>query len=45
MEDATAGTVKVFGCPIKMSAFDDPHLRASAPDLEADRARILEELA
>ena len=37
-------TVKVFGCPIKMSAFDDPHVRTTAPDLDADRARILAEL-
>ena len=44
MEDPTAGTVKVFGCPIKMSAFDDPHVRASAPDLDGDRAAILAEL-
>ena len=42
--DATAGRVRLFGCPIKMSAFDDPHVRASAPDLDADRARILAEL-
>jgi CoA:oxalate CoA-transferase len=45
VEDAVAGRVKLFGCPIKMSAFDDPKVRPSAPDLDSDRARILEELA
>jgi CoA:oxalate CoA-transferase len=45
VDDATVGNVKVFGCPIKMSAFDDPHRRAGAPDLDGDRERILEELA
>jgi CoA:oxalate CoA-transferase len=44
VEDPRAGTVKVFGCPIKMSAFADPHVRASAPAVDADRARILAEL-
>ncbi len=44
VDDQTAGTLKLFGCPIKMSAFDDPHVRATAPDLDADRARILKEL-
>jgi CoA:oxalate CoA-transferase len=44
VEDPRAGTVKVFGCPIKMSAFPDPHVRATAPAVDADRARILAEL-
>jgi CoA:oxalate CoA-transferase len=44
VEDAQAGTVKLFGCPIKMSAFADPHVRATAPELDGDRERILEEL-
>ena len=44
VEDATAGTVKLFGCPIKMSAFADPCVRATAPDLDGDRERILAEL-
>ncbi len=44
VEDAKAGTVKLFGCPIKMSAFADPHVRATAPELDGDRERILEEL-
>jgi CoA:oxalate CoA-transferase len=44
VEDPRAGTVKVFGCPIKMSAFSDPRVRATAPAVDADRARILAEL-
>ena len=44
VEDPTAGRVKMFGNPIKMSAFDDPHERAPAPDLDQDRAKILKEL-
>ena len=44
VEDSRAGTVRLFGCPIKMSSFDDPHLRAGAPDLDGDRERILREL-
>jgi CoA:oxalate CoA-transferase len=45
VDDPTAGRVQLFGCPIKMSVFDDPHLRASAPDLDGDRERILQQLA
>jgi CoA:oxalate CoA-transferase len=45
VEDPQAGKVRLFGCPIKMSAFADPHLRATAPSVDGDRARILAELA
>jgi CoA:oxalate CoA-transferase len=45
VDDPTAGRVSLFGCPIKLSAFADPHERPTAPDLDADRARILAELA
>jgi CoA:oxalate CoA-transferase len=45
VEDQKAGRVRLFGCPIKMSAFDDPHVRAPAPELDGDRERILAELA
>ena len=45
VDDPVAGTVKLAGCPIKMSAFPDPHARATAPALDGDRARILAELA
>jgi len=44
VDDPKAGHVKLFGNPIKMSAFADPHERAPAPDLDQDRARILKEL-
>jgi CoA:oxalate CoA-transferase len=45
VEDPIAGPVKLAGCPIKMSAFPDPHRRATAPRLDGDRERILAELA
>lgn len=44
VDDPKAGRVRLFGCPIKMSAFPDPHERATAPTLDGDRARILAEL-
>jgi CoA:oxalate CoA-transferase len=44
VDDPQAGRVRLFGCPIKMSAFPDPHVRATAPVLDGDRARILAEL-
>lgn len=44
VDDPQAGKVRLFGCPIKMSAFPDPHERATAPTLDGDRARILAEL-
>jgi CoA:oxalate CoA-transferase len=44
VEDPTAGRVKMFGNPIKMSAFDDPRERTPAPDLDQDRVKILKEL-
>jgi CoA:oxalate CoA-transferase len=44
VEDPTAGRVRMFGSPIKMSAFDDSHERTPAPDLDQDRAKILKEL-
>ncbi len=44
VDDPNAGRVKLFGCPIKMSAFDDPHERLTAPALDGDRAAILAEL-
>ena len=43
-DDPVAGTVRLVGNPIKLSAFPDPPTRAPAPDLDADRAKILEEL-
>lgn len=45
VDDPKAGPLKSFGFPIKMSAFPDPPRRAGAPELDGDRARILDELA
>ena len=44
VDDATTGPLKLVGNPMKLSAFDDPKTRAPAPDLDADRAKILCEL-
>ncbi|MFZ2005668.1 MAG: CaiB/BaiF CoA-transferase family protein [Stellaceae bacterium] len=44
VEDATTGPLRLVGNPMKFSAFDDPQTRAPAPDLDADRAKILREL-
>jgi len=41
----SAGPLKMAGNPIKMSAFDDPPSRPSAPDLDADRKTIIDELS
>jgi len=43
-DDPVAGKVTMAGNPIKMSAFADPTTRGRAPDLDADRTRILKEL-
>lgn len=42
--DADLGSVKMAGNPIKMSGHADPTTRAGAPDLDADRKKILKEL-
>ncbi len=42
--DPVAGTVRMAGNPIKMSAYDDPPQRAPAPELDADRAAVLDPL-
>jgi len=39
--DGSGGTLKLAGNPLKMSAFDDPTTRKSAPDLDGDRDAIL----
>jgi CoA:oxalate CoA-transferase len=44
VEDPVTGPLKLAGNPMKLSAFDDPPTRAPAPDLDADRAKILKEL-
>jgi CoA:oxalate CoA-transferase len=43
-EDPKAGRVRLAGNPIKLTAFEDPKTRPPAPDLDADRAKILKEL-
>jgi CoA:oxalate CoA-transferase len=44
MQDADAGTLRMAGNPIKMSAFPDPTTRPPAPALDGDRATILREI-
>ena len=44
VEGGTDGATRAAGNPIKLSAFRDPPRRDPAPDLDADRARILAEL-
>lgn len=39
--DPAVGEVRMAGNPIKLSAFEDPKERRPAPDLDADRERIL----
>ncbi len=43
-EDPVAGTLRLAGNPLKLSAFPDPPTRPPAPALDADRARLLKEL-
>jgi CoA:oxalate CoA-transferase len=44
VEDPKAGTLKLAGNPLKLSAFADPSTRSPAPALDADRAKLLREL-
>jgi CoA:oxalate CoA-transferase len=44
VEDPVTGPLKLAGNPIKLSAFADPPTRPPAPDLDADRDKILHEL-
>ena len=44
IEDPQAGPLKLAGNPIKLSAFADPPSRPAAPALDADRAKILQDL-
>jgi CoA:oxalate CoA-transferase len=43
--DEVAGPLKMAGNPIKMSAFNDPSTRKPAPELDADRDKIIGELS
>ncbi len=45
VDDPAAGRLRVAGNPIKLSGYDDPASRATAPDVDRDRERILAELA
>ena len=44
VDDPVTGRLELAGNPMKLSAFDDPPTRSRAPDLDADRDRILREL-
>ncbi len=44
VDDPVTGTLKLAGNPMKLAAFADPPTRAAAPDLDADRDKILREL-
>jgi CoA:oxalate CoA-transferase len=43
-DDPVTGPLKLAGNPMKLSAFPDPVTRDPAPELDADRDRILREL-
>ena len=44
-DDGAGGRIRMAGNPIKLSRYDDPSVRDAAPDLDADRQKILSELA
>src|SRR3954465_7733562 len=44
VDDPITGPLRLAGNPMKLSAFADPSTRDPAPDLDADRAKILKEL-
>jgi CoA:oxalate CoA-transferase len=44
VEDPVTGPLELAGNPMKLSGFADPPTRPRAPDLDADRDRILREL-
>ncbi|HJU15434.1 MAG TPA: CoA transferase [Stellaceae bacterium] len=44
VEDPVTGPLRLVGNPMKVSGFADPPTRPAAPDLDADRERILREL-
>ena len=45
VDDPKAGALRVAGNPIKLSGVPDPSTRATAPDVDQDREKILRELA
>ena len=44
VEDPVAGTLRLAGNPLKLSAFAEPATPAPAPELDADRRALLREL-
>jgi CoA:oxalate CoA-transferase len=44
VDDPVTGSLQLVGNPMKLSGFADPSTRPAAPDLDADRTRILREL-
>jgi CoA:oxalate CoA-transferase len=44
VDDPVAGPLRLAGNPMKFSAFADPPARPPAPELDADRERIFDEL-
>jgi len=44
VDDPKVGRIKVAGNPVKVSGYDDPLERPTAPDVDQDRERILAEL-
>ena len=43
-DDPDVGSIGMAGNPIKIEGIDDPEKRSAAPDLDADRDRILTRL-
>ncbi len=41
-DDPVAGTILMAGNPVKVSGFDDPASRRASPELDADRAAVLD---
>jgi len=44
IDDPIIGPLKVSGNPLKIEGFEDPATRPPAPELDADRAKLLAEL-
>jgi CoA:oxalate CoA-transferase len=44
IDDPELSDFRLAGNPVKLSAYADPPSRARAPELDADRRRILDEL-
>jgi len=44
VDDPKVGRIKVAGNPVKISGYEDPTERPTAPDVDEDRAKILAEL-